>query len=323
MSDLEQTRKVWLIERPFFERFGSILCERLKYQIRRIGIYAEVVPRTKDTHSLIKKLFQKPHYTYESLPDKLGIRIIVRYIAERKQLLDLVGNLFDHNEPDDKANDRGTEKVGYLAVHLDNLRLKEGDEAITDFPPHHYFAEVQLCTQAQHLWMEMSHDSFYKNNETIRALPKDLQRRINLMAGQVEVADREFERIRNESPNDAAYEILQALERNYFKLTTRRPDPELSIEVIRLLLPFYGDKSTPEVIGQLDQVFTQHERHLEEIYQDPDKEREASAFFFQPEALMIYDRLIYDRDRTLKDWNVLFPPSELERVADNFGISLI
>ena len=37
---------------------------------------------------------------------------------------------------------------------------------------------------------------------------------------------------------------------------------------------------------------------------------------------MIYDRLLHDRDETLRIWSTVFPPSELDRVANNFGISL-
>ena len=142
------------------------------------------------------------------------------------------------------------------------------------------------------------------------------------MAGQVEVADREFDRINDEIPSEAAYQLLKALEHNYFKLTTHRPNPELSLNVIRLFLPTYPNQTTPEIIGRLDQTFQENSDMLERVYQDPETVIDASAFFFQPEALMIYDRLLNDRDQTWKVWNTAFPATELERVANNFGISL-
>jgi hypothetical protein len=37
---------------------------------------------------------------------------------------------------------------------------------------------------------------------------------------------------------------------------------------------------------------------------------------------MIYDRLLDDRDETLRVWNERYPSSELERVANNFGLAL-
>ena len=96
----------------------------------------------------------------------------------------------------------------------------------------------------------------------------------------------------------------------------------LSVLVIKLLSPTYKDLTTPQIISQLDETFTKHADALEQIYQDPDRAVDPSAFFYKPEALMIYDRLLHDRDETLSIWSTVFPPSELDRVANNFGISL-
>jgi ppGpp synthetase/RelA/SpoT-type nucleotidyltranferase len=322
VTDLEAARVAWLAERPQFKQFGEMLADRLRVGVRRLGVPAEVTTRPKEIDSLIKKLLLKPQYTYESLPDKVGVRVVFKYLSDGPRVQGLVSEYFDHNPPDDKAKDRGDKEVGYLSVHLDSTRLKADDVQVVSYPASKYFAEVQLRTQAQHLWSEMSHDDVYKNDETVKALPGDLKRRINLMAGQVEVADREFDRINTEIQKDDACELLKALEKNYFKLTTRRPNPELSLSVIRLLLKRFGESSISTVIVQVNETFERHAEFLENVYQDPDRQNDSSAFLFQPEALMIYDRLLDDRDETLKVWNEQFPPSELERVANNFGFAL-
>lgn len=322
MTDIEAARRTWIAERPEFERFADLIAGRLRYGVRRLGVLAEVSARAKEVDSLVKKLLLKGEYTYESLPDKVGVRIVFKYRSDRSRVQTLVSEQFDHQPPDDKAKDRGVDEVGYLSVHLDRTRLKVGDKHVLEFLPSKFFAEVQLRTQAQHLWAEMSHDDVYKNDETAKPLSKDLKRRINLMAGQVEVADWEFDRISGDIGQDDAYRLLKALERNYFKLTTRRPNPELSLKVIKLLVPVFDNQSTHEIISQIDSTFEKNAVMLEQVYQDPDRKSDPSAFFFQPEALMIYDRLLYDRDETLKVWNTLFPTSELERVANNFGLSM-
>lgn len=322
MTDIEDARRTWIIEKPEFERFGDLLAERLRYGVRKLGIPAQIFSRAKELDSLVKKLLLKREHTYESLPDKVGIRVIFKYRSDSSRVATLVSEQFDHDPPDDKATELGVDEVGYLSVHLDRTRLKPKDEHIVEFPSAKFFAEVQLRTQAQHLWAEMAHDDIYKNDETAKQLPKDLKRRINLLAGQVEVADREFDRISGEIRHDQAYLLLKALERNYFKLTTRAPNPELSLNVIKLLLPMFEDRSTRDIISQIDETFEKNAEMLEHIYQDPDRTNDPSAFLFQPEALMIYDRLLNDRDKTLKVWNTMFPSSELERVADNFGLSL-
>jgi ppGpp synthetase/RelA/SpoT-type nucleotidyltranferase len=272
--------------------------------------------------SLVKKLLLKTEHTYDSLPDKVGARVVFKHLSDSARVQALISERFDHDPPDDKANQRGAKEVGYLSVHLDHARLKSGDSRIIDFPPSKYFAEVQVRTQAQHLWAEMSHDDVYKNDETAKSLPDDLKRRIYLMAGQVEVADREFDKISKEIGQDDAYKLLKALEKNYYKLTTRRANPELSLSVIRLLIQTFANQSTQEIINHIQQTFEENATILETVYQDPDRANDPSAFFFQPEALMIYDRLLNDRDETLRVWNKQFPASELELVANNLGISL-
>jgi hypothetical protein len=80
--------------------------------------------------------------------------------------------------------------------------------------------------------------------------------------------------------------------------------------------------ATPEIISTIDETYQARSRMLEQIYQDRDTASDPSAFFLQPEALLIYDRLLDDRYETLQVWNTFFPSSELERVANNFGLSL-
>jgi len=95
-------------------------------------------------------------------------------------------------------------------------------------------------TLAQDLWSEMSHDSVYKSEEALGALPADVQRRVNLMAGQIEVADREFDRLHTELPRDANLRILKILERHYYRLASKEPNLELSIQILCDSVPLYG-----------------------------------------------------------------------------------
>ena len=44
-----------------------------------------------------------------------------------------------------------------------------------------------------------------------------------------------------------------------------------------------------------------------------------SAFFFQPEVMLLYDLLDSNLDKTRKIWSTAFPDSELERIANASG----
>lgn len=322
MNRVEEARRRWIDDRSEFSRFGNVVTERLRRGLRKLGISADVTTRSKDLDSLVKKLILKPDHSYESVPDKVGVRVVHKFRCNSERVRQLISEQFDHELPDDKASMRGASDVGYLSVHIDRTRLKGDDPVAIEFPPETFFAEVQLRTQAQHLWAEMAHDDVYKNDTTVIGLSSDLKRRVHLMAGQIEVADREFDLINRALQKDPTSGLLKALERNYYTLTSRRGNPELSLAVIKLLLPLFGAESQSSIIERLNQTFREHETVLEHVYQDPDRGIDPSAFFFQPEALMIYDRLLYDRDETLRVWNSEFPPSELELVATNFGISL-
>lgn len=319
MTTLEEARKLWLVEQPAFAKFASYLQATLKLEIRRAGILCQVTSRAKELDSLIKKLILKPKHTYESLGDKAGVRVIVRYKHEIVPVLEVAKKRFDRGEPENTSHRLTPNTLGYLGVHAD-VRLLPGDAQIETFPANKFNAELQVHTMAQHLWAEMAHDSVYKHDALLEPLPNELQRRIYILAGVVELADEEFNRIENEMPSVAELSVLKSLERHYYKLTVRRSDPTLSLDVIRLLAPLYA--GTPaEIIHHLDVFFSEHEQTLLDVYEKAEDMPDRSAFLFQPEALMIYDLLETDHLAVREAWSGHFPDDELERMANAFGIS--
>ncbi|MGB7283320.1 MAG: hypothetical protein WBE13_13740 [Candidatus Acidiferrum sp.] len=319
MNSLEEARKLWLVEQPVFKDFASYVQGTLKSAVRRGGILAEVSSRAKEVDSLIKKLILKPAYTYESLGDKAGVRVTVRYKDEIGPVLEIAKQNFDRGEPENTAIRLKPNTLGYLSVHAD-LRLLPGDAQIGKFPANRFRAELQVCTMAQHLWAEMAHDSVYKYDALLKPLPNELQRRIYILAGVVELADEEFNRIEREMPSVAELSLLRSLERHYYKLTVRRGDPALSLDVIRLLTPLYA-RTPAKIIEHLDAFFAEREQVLIDVYEKAEGTADRSAFLFQPEALMIYDLLETDHLAVREAWSGHFPDRELERMANAFGVS--
>ena len=324
MNAIESARARWIAERPSHARFAVEMEQRLRVIVAEAGVAAEVSARAKEVYSLVKKLLAKPHLSYETLTDKVGARVVVRYLSETSKILKAVKDHFEVGKIEDTSVRLKVDRVGYQGIHVDALALRAEDEMHGKFPSTDFFLELQVRTMAQHLWSEISHDSFYKNESLVQQLPVDLQRRVHLMAGQIEVADREFERMNAEIPVDPVITLFQELEPLYYTLSAQRPNVELSLEVIRLLLPLYGGNSQIDVISQhIASRFHESERMLRIVYSNPENgNTDAAAFLFQPEAMMIYDCLLTDRDQTLKVWNEKFPSAELERVATLFGISL-
>jgi putative GTP pyrophosphokinase len=320
MTTLEEARKLWLKEQPAYREFGIYLADKLKAEIRRQGILADVTSRPKDIDSVIKKLILKPEHTYESLGDKTGVRAIVRYKDEITPVLEIAKRLFQRGDPENTSGRLKPNTFGYLSVHTD-VRLLAGDEQISKFPSDKFAAELQVRTLAQHLWAEMAHDSIYKYDALLEPLPNPLQRRIYILAGVVELADEEFNQIEREMPSVAELSVLKSLERHYFKLTVRRSDPQLSLDVIRLLAPLYEQKTPAQIIEHLNDFFTKHEDVLQDVYGKAEEMPDRSIFLFQPEALMIYDLLETDSLAVREAWSGHFPDRELERMANVFGFS--
>ena len=322
MNDVEQARVRWISERPRYEAFGALVKDRLSVLLKPLGIWFEVSARAKDVDSLVKKLLRKTAHTFESLPDKVGARIIVRYRSDLQRVADTVSAHFDSKIRDDKTKELGTDRVGYQSMHLDYFRLHSDDPSALEYAPTSFWAELQVRTLAQHLWSEMSHDSVYKNEATISALPDDFKRRVNLMSGQIEVADREFDRLNSELSSQAAMRLLQTLEKHYYTLASQRPDVELSLQVLEIFLPLVkGDLQA--FTNQLNDFLSSKHDVLEKVYAQavaagPENR---TSFLFQPEVLFLYDLLSSDPDNTRRVWNRNYPEPELERIANAFGIS--
>jgi ppGpp synthetase/RelA/SpoT-type nucleotidyltranferase len=319
--DLERVRRRWLDERPKFAAFGQCLAKRLRAKLKVAGIWGEVSSRAKEVDSLVRKLIKDDGQAYGALSDRSGVRVVVRYKHEIEPVLEIAAKLFRRGDPEYKVESLGFDKVGYLSVHSD-IRLKDVDSLRVRYPPRHFHAELQVRSMAQHLWSEMSHDTFYKNDDTLNPLPPLFKRRIHVLAGVIELADDEFTRIEHEMPNvSPEIQLLKALERHYFKLTTRRPDHELSLQLLGILMPLYHSETT-QIAAHIDDVYRQHEDVLRHIYDEAESvPEERSAFLYQPEALLVYDLLQADPSLVRRAWSTHFPEKELERLANAFGVS--
>jgi ppGpp synthetase/RelA/SpoT-type nucleotidyltranferase len=132
MKDIEEARVRWIKERPKYEEFGRFMKERITRSLRRLGFWYTVQARAKGVDSMVKKLIKKSDHTYDTLPDKAGGRVVVRYRSNVDAVISVVRTTFDCKEPENKLGKLGFEKVGYLSVHLDNFRLQETDWAAAE-----------------------------------------------------------------------------------------------------------------------------------------------------------------------------------------------
>jgi ppGpp synthetase/RelA/SpoT-type nucleotidyltranferase len=308
MEDLQAARQRWQQEQPRYQAFLDAAAAALEKLLRQNGVYGHVTKRTKAADSLLKKLLRKPHHTYETLSDKAAMRVVVRFANEIPAVRAIIEGYFVILKIDDKTASLAPDQFRYQGVHYD-ARLPAGQE-FADLQ-----LEIQLCTRAQNLWSDLSHDLSYK---TVIDLPNAIHRQIHSLSALLEVVDREFDLIIQAIralPNAGALHILAALERCFFRINPALYARDLSIDVITALTPLYP--AGTDLAGEHFETFAGgHAAKLEHVLlQNPGR----SPFLSQPEVIMIFDLLELDEFQLQQRWNDSFPASELEQLAILWG----
>lgn len=187
--------------RPLYEMFSKKIEEILLDIFANENIeYHQVTSRTKSIESFNKKLEIKKYKEHSQLTDLTGIRIIT-YVQDTIPLVrNLIEQHFEIDEKNsaDKSIDLGIDRVGYKSVHY-VCGFKEDRLGLPEFEKFRGCKfEIQIRTILQHSWAEIEHDRNYKFGGKLK---DDLQRRLKLLAGLLELADNEFNTISNEIDN--------------------------------------------------------------------------------------------------------------------------
>ena len=159
-----------------------------------------VTHRVKDLSSVERKLSVKSA-AYDSLSDitdLLGVRVITFFPDEVDLVADIIESEFsiDQENSVDKRELLDPDRFGYLSLHY----VATLSERHLGLPEYSRFEgvtfEIQIRSILQHAWAEIEHDLGY---HSAGAIPDSIRRRFSRLAGLLEIADVEFETLRNES----------------------------------------------------------------------------------------------------------------------------
>ena len=178
-----------------FEEFAkqvlSILQTIISEELPNVKV-ASYSARAKTPESLLKKL-QKDKYDEQSeITDLAGVRIILYSQKDIPAVEQIVKDnfLIDEVNSIDKTLNLGNDKVGYRGHHY----VVSFDEIRMNMPEnkrfHGFKCEIQITSLIAHTWSEITHEKGYKFDGV---LPENLERRKNLLAGMLELADLEMD----------------------------------------------------------------------------------------------------------------------------------
>lgn len=203
MSDTNKSKDSaieWYISnRPTYKKLSlkveNILTEIFEFQQLS---YHMIASRVKDIESYKLKV-DNPKYDdpISQITDLAGIRVITYVEDEIDKVCKVIETTFDIDATNslDKSKELGVDRVGYKSVHY-IAKLKEDRLNLPEyniFRDRHF--EIQVRTILQHAWAEIEHDRNYKFTGK---LPDEISRRFKLLAGVLEISDREFNNISKE-----------------------------------------------------------------------------------------------------------------------------
>jgi ppGpp synthetase/RelA/SpoT-type nucleotidyltranferase len=189
----------YITNEPIYKRLSKKI-ESLLSEVFEINnsSYHLISSRTKAIDSVRDKgKSDKYKDPIREIQDFSGIRVITYVEDEISIICKLIEDNFDidFTNSSNKSDALGVDRVGYKSVHyvasLKSERLK--------LPEYKQFEgkvfELQIRTILQHAWAEIEHDRNYKFSGK---LPDNISRRFKIVAGVLEMADREFNNISQE-----------------------------------------------------------------------------------------------------------------------------
>lgn len=155
--------------------------------------------RVKDKESFKSKLNRK-HYDnpFDDVEDICGLRIICFYNSDLELIESLIRKEFNVISADNKIDEMTDDRFGYLSRHY---IVKIKDEWLVS-PDYRQLGglkfEIQLRTILMHTWAAISHKLLYKKEGDV---PKEIKRKLNRLSALIELADEQFELIRESKVN--------------------------------------------------------------------------------------------------------------------------
>ena len=211
---IKQYSKTRILYEEFSEQVLNILKAIVKQEYPDIKI-ASYSKRAKEVESLRKKLRKDKYNENSEITDLAGIRIITYSKKDIPLIAEIIERSFDVDSENsvDKTRTLGNDKVGYRGDHYVVSFGKDRSQMPENKKFEGLKCEIQVTSLIAHTWSEITHERGYKFEGE---LPENLERRKNLLAGMLELADLEMDAY-VESFDSYVNKIEQEIERGCLK----------------------------------------------------------------------------------------------------------
>lgn len=188
---IENYREKKDLYEDFAQRVLNIIKLIIQDELPDVRI-ASYTSRAKTIKSLSEKLRKDKYNEDSEITDLAGARIIVYSRKDISKIEEIVESnfLIDKFNSINKTSVLGKDKVGYRGCHyvvsFDEIRMKMPENRKYE----NLKCEIQITSLIAHTWSEITHEKGYKFEGV---LPDVLERRKNLLAGMLELADLEMD----------------------------------------------------------------------------------------------------------------------------------
>ena len=207
--------------------------------------------RIKSFSSFCDKIERKGYKRpFKEIEDICGVRIVCYYTSDLEKIAQIINEEFDVLETIDKSSILEPDRFGYRSFHY-ILALKKdwlktpNYRGLGDLK-----VELQVRTILMHAWAGIEHKLAYKKTEHI---PDQFKRKLYQLSALFEVADDQFESLRNEKDKYKDQVISEEVKRTgKFEI-----NQHMNLDSLQAFLEFYfpeREKSLEYTIDLLDEI---------------------------------------------------------------------